>query len=465
MLFSSPVFCFAFLPLTLVAYYFLGRWYGRIASRVFLALASFVFYGWFNPVYLLLIASSIVINYGCSWGIEQWRHKRLALFVFWLGIVFNLGLLGYFKYRDFFVQTVNQFLASDIPLLKLLLPLGISFFTFQQIAFLVDIRNDRLQQRYSLLDYVIFVTFFPQLIAGPIVLPDEMMSQFAKSDSHRLQTPNMAAGLWLFSVGIAKKIILADFFAEWADGGFAMVSLSLLAGWRTALGYTLQIYYDFSGYCDMAIGLGLMFNVRLPQNFDSPYRSTSIQEFWRRWHMTLGRFLTMFVYRPLGGSKCRLPRTLLNILCTFLLSGLWHGAGWLFVLWGGLHGLALILQRLYQALRWRPMPKFLGVALTFLFTLLAWVLFRAETWGDAKKVYMAMAGFSTMDWESALASYSANSLTMFVLGVAILFLPRNAASAVDGFRPTRMTAMQTVVLLVSAIFMMNRMSPFIYFNF
>lgn len=465
MLFSSQIFVFLFLPLTLLIYFAAGRRIGRYAARSFLVLASLVFYGWFNPIYLLLIISSIVINYICAAGIEKWRNKRSSTFLYWLAILFNLGLLGYFKYRDFFFQTINEIFATNFTLLHLLLPLGISFFTFQQIAYIVDIREQRLQQHYSLLDYVIFVTFFPQLIAGPIVLPDEMMSQFAKPDSHVFNIKNMASGLWLFAVGLGKKVLLADFFATWVDSTYALADPNILEAWKAAFGYTLQIYYDFSGYCDMAIGLGLMFNVRLPLNFNSPYKSAGIQEFWRRWHMTLGRFLTMFVYHPLGGSKCGLPRTLFNVLCTFLISGLWHGAGWTFVIWGGLHGLAMMIQRIARTLMPKPMPKTLAIAVTFSFTLLAWVLFRAENWATASKIYSAMGDISSIHWSAIFSDFSSNNLLMFVVGMGILFLPKNAATSVDQFRPTVNTAFQTVILLLASIFMMNRISPFIYFNF
>ncbi len=304
MVFSSYIFLLLFLPFSLAGYYGLSRLAGRTISRIWLVAICGVFYGWFNPSYLWILAGSILFNYffgsilgKCS---PLWYKKAL----YWTGLAGNLLLLGYFKYFDFFLSTVNSLFQTDYLLLNLLLPLGISFFTFQQISYLYEIYTGSLKH-YNIIDYTLFVSFFPQLIAGPIVLPEEMMSQFAEKKSHRFQYRNFAPGLWLFAIGLAKKVLLADEFAIWANDGFASAALSSPDAWQAVLAYTLQIYFDFSGYCDMAAGIGLMYNVRLPVNFDMPYRSADIKEFWRRWHITLGRFLAMFVYIPLGGEEFR----------------------------------------------------------------------------------------------------------------------------------------------------------------
>ncbi len=464
MVFSSYIFLLFFLPFSLGGYFLLSRFAGRLASRIFLVIICGVFYGWFNPAYLWILIGSIAFNYILGGGIGRCRgwHKTV---LYWLGIAGNILLLGYYKYYDFFLSTVNSLFETDYLLRNLLLPLGISFFTFQQISYLYEIYTGRLKH-YNLIDYTLFVSFFPQLIAGPIVLPDEMMSQFAKEDSHRFSLKNFAPGLWLFSIGLAKKVLLADEFAIWADDGFNAQLLSSPAAWQSVLAYTLQIYFDFSGYCDMAAGIGLMYNVRLPVNFDLPYRSADIQEFWRRWHITLGRFLAAFVYIPLGGSRTGKARTLLNLFITFFVSGIWHGAGWLFILWGMLHGTAIVIHRIWHNfLNWK-MPVWCGRVLTFLFVMLAWVLFRAESMEQAGKVYHALF---TPEWDAFKDYFREVSSTRRTLLIAALFaafcLRVPAIRKIDDFKPNLWNAVFTFFLLIGSVFMLTRESPFIYFNF
>ena len=271
MLFPTFTFILGFLPVTVLGYFLLAK-KSTILSRIWLLLASFVFYSWFNWSYFLILAGSILMN----WFFAQCLlHKRSRL-IFILGVICNILLLGYFKYYDFFIENLNALFGTSFLLKHILLPLGISFFTFQQISFLQQIYENTLQKRYSFLSYSLFVSFFPQLIAGPIVLPDEMMSQFDREENTRPDSWNLSAGLYVFSLGLAKKILLADFFAEIADKGFAALSGNFFEAWSTALAYTMQIYFDFSGYCDMAIGIALLFNIRLPKNFDAPYRSGNI---------------------------------------------------------------------------------------------------------------------------------------------------------------------------------------------
>lgn len=308
-----------------------------------------------------------------------------------MGISVNLGLLGYFKYSDFFIENFNLLTDASMPLLQLTLPLAISFFTFQQIAYLVDSYRGKTAE-YDFLNYAVFVTFFPQLIAGPIVHHSEMMPQFASRWNWVKKYKNVAMGLFIFSIGLFKKVVIADSFAVWATTGFDHAPvLTLFEAWATSLSYTFQLYFDFSGYTDMAIGAALFFNIKLPINFNSPYKALDIQDFWRRWHMTLSRFLKDYVYIPLGGNRKGDLSTYTNLLITFIIAGIWHGAGWTFVFWGLLHGLALVVHRYWKQFSY-SMPKVIAWLLTFNFVNIAWVFFRANTWEDAIKVLNGMAG-------------------------------------------------------------------------
>ncbi|MBR2357790.1 MAG: MBOAT family protein [Lentisphaeria bacterium] len=307
-----------------------------------------------------------------------------------------------------------------------------------------------------------FVCFFPQLIAGPIVLPDEMMSQFDKDECLRPNARNMAAGLYIFALGMSKKILLADFFAEIADPGFLNAHGDLLTAWKTALAYTFQIYFDFSGYCDMAIGLGLLFNIRLPKNFHSPYLAENIADFWRRWHMTLGRFLMTGIYIPLGGNRCGKVRNLLNLLITFFISGLWHGASWLFVLWGLCHGAALVIHRIWSKFLGLKMHHIPAKIITFCFVLLAWVVFRATDLAQAKQLYKAMF----MPENIALPGHIHwRTAGLFIAGAIIIIFLKPASDAEEKFKPTLGNLLLTAALMVVSMFFFVKYSPFIYFNF
>jgi D-alanyl-lipoteichoic acid acyltransferase DltB (MBOAT superfamily) len=319
------------------------------------------------------------------------RFSKKSILVF--GIISNIILLAYFKYSDFFIENFNLALGTKIELLQLALPLAISFFTFQQIAYLVDSYR-RETQEYDFLNYAVFVTFFPQLIAGPIVHHKEMMPQFADIRSKLINYKNILMGLFIFSIGLFKKVVIADAFAKWATAGFDHAqTLNLIEAWATSLSYTFQLYFDFSGYTDMAIGLALLFNIKLPINFNSPYKALDIQDFWRRWHITLSRFLRDYIYIPLGGNRKGSFRTYTNLLATFMLGGIWHGAGWTFLFWGFLHGIALVFHRGWKIYGF-TMPKLLAWFITFNFINIAWVFFRAKEWDDAMKVLSGMSGVS-----------------------------------------------------------------------
>ncbi|MCK4493738.1 MAG: MBOAT family protein [Methylococcales bacterium] len=395
MIFNSPEFLFLFLPLSLFLYFFLLHKRLVLGAKAVLVFASLFFYGWWEISYLPLILSSMIFNYAIGHYLNKKikdvdGHKKLLLI---LGIIANIGLLGYFKYTNFLILNLNLFFEGTIPTLNLILPLAISFFTFQQIAYLVDSYRGETNE-YDLLNYSLFVTFFPQLIAGPIVHHAEMMPQFASKRNWVKNYSNIATGLFIFSIGLFKKIVIADTFASWATIGFDEAPvLNLFEAWATSLSYTFQLYFDFSGYTDMAIGAALLFNIKLPLNFNSPYKALDIQDFWRRWHITLSRFLRDYIYIPLGGNRKGLFRTYSNILATFILGGLWHGAGWTFIFWGFLHGFSLVIFHIWKKVGGR-LPKVIAWFITFNFINISWVFFRAKDWESAIKIIEGMVGLT-----------------------------------------------------------------------
>lgn len=469
MVFASYEFLFKFLPTAIILYFIIGKLFTIKSQHLFLVLASLFFYGYFNISYLWIILISIIVNYSISNFIEENKSYRKSIFI--LGLVFNLGLLGYFKYYNFFIDNINTIFKGSILVPSILLPLGISFFTFQQISFLIDIYRGK-SLKYDFLSYCLFVTFFPQLVAGPIVLPKEMLPQFYDKANGNINYKNLNKGLYLLAIGLAKKIILADSIATFANVGFdTMASLTMFEAWLTSLSYTMQLYFDFSGYCDIAMGVGLMFNIKLPQNFNSPYKSTNIRDFWRRWHITLGRFLTNYVYIPLGGSRAGEDKTLRNLLIIFIVSGIWHGAGWNFILWGLLHGIAIVIHRIWCN-KGYSMNKFLGWILTFNLVNILWVFFRATTFNDAIKIITSMFNFKTM-FLMLSAQFRTSTVTLFgnpvtalflLIAMGIAFLLHNPYEKND-FRPTLLTMIKTAVLLGLSIMFLGENSAFLYFNF
>ena len=385
MLFNSQIFVFAFLPIVLFAYYGLHRLGAHTFAKAALILASFIFYGYNHPSYLLILILSIVFNYGVYilLGKSSNGIRRLAA-VF--AVVVNIAVIFYFKYFNFFIDNSNRFLHTDWTTRTILLPLGISFFTFQQVSFVVDAYRGE-TDKYSFVDYALFVSFFPQLVAGPIVLHNQLISQFKDEKRYRFDMNRFGEGIRYFVLGLFKKTMLADPWGRVVDLGYSFEN-----AWDTPsaaliiLGYTLQIYFDFSGYSDMAIGLGKMFGFELPKNFDMPYKATDISVFWKRWHMTMTGFFTKYVYFPLGGNRKGKIRTYINTMIVFAVSGLWHGAGWAFVEWGMLHGLALCFHRAFKEKIGRLPGIFTG-AVTFVFVNFAWVLFRAEGIYKAKMMF------------------------------------------------------------------------------
>jgi len=405
MLFNSYVFIFAFLPAVLLGFFLIAR-LNKKAALLWLFGASLFFYGWWNHAFVLLILASIVVNYGFFRWLTHPRDSRPAnaKWVLTAGIVYNLGVLGYYKYADFFIGNVNNVTNSFFLLQHVIVPIGLSFYIFMQIACLVDSYRGEIKGG-SFLEYCIFVSFFPQLTAGPIVRYQEIIPQFKKTENYRLRFTNLSVGLTIFFIGLFKKVILADNIAVYANVVFEAagkgVSLTLYEAWLGALAYTFQLYFDFSGYADMAIGLARMFNIVLPLNFFSPYKAKNIIEFWRCWHVTLSRFLRDYLYIPLGGNRKSTLRRYINVMITMLLAGLWHGAGWTFVFWGGLHGGYLIINQAWHKIadrvafrvpeRWQWLTGFCARALTFIAVVFAWVPFRAKSFSETMVVLQGMA--------------------------------------------------------------------------
>ena len=459
MLFPSFTFVLAFLPLTLIGYFLLGKKSGT-AARVWLLCASLVFYSWFNHSYFFIIAGSIVVNYLLS----QWLWKKPSRWIFVFGALLNIAFLGYFKYYDFFVENVNMLFGSSFMFKHILLPLGISFFTFQQISYLADVKAGLLPRKYSLFAYSLFVTFFPQLVAGPIVLPGEMMPQFDDPRNRHPNSRNLSAGAFVFALGLAKKILLADNFAPIVDKVYGLPSPGFMDAWYGAFAYTFQLYFDFSGYCDMAIGIGLMFNILLPVNFSSPYKSANIKEFWRTWHITLGRFLSTFIYKKLGGSKKGEVRAHINLFITFLISGLWHGASYLYVIFGVLNGLAMMIHRLWTRSN-RKMPHFAGVITTFLFFTLTLIFFHSRDFAESKRIFCGLVNFDKTLFTGFFEDVSRNNLFLVIAAVVIIFFFPPANSFREKFKPTLFNFLVTLLLLTASLLELNKVSPFIYFNF
>ncbi|KIL97738.1 putative poly(beta-D-mannuronate) O-acetylase [Paramagnetospirillum magnetotacticum MS-1] len=480
MLFNSYIFLFAYLPVVWAGFFVLGRRSPPVAAA-WLAVASVVFYGWWNWAFVPLLLVSAAFNYGMGLVIVRSDQARRGI-VLGLGVGVNLALLGYFKYAGFLVGNADALFGTTWTIPDIVLPIGISFFTFTQIAFLVDCRRGLAREVHAV-HYLLFVSYFPHLIAGPVIHHADLMPQFALREIYRPQWENVARGLTLLSLGLFKKCIIADSLAGTADATFAAAAAGApvggLAAWGGALAYTFQIYFDFSGYSDMALGLSWMFGIRLPVNFNSPYQAVGVIDFWRRWHMTLSRFLRDYLYIPLGGNRRGSMRRHLNLLITMVLGGLWHGANWTFVAWGALHGLYLGINHF-----WHWLLPALGIrrsfgwpgrlcaqALTFAAVVVAWVFFRAADMDAALRVLRGMAG-----WNGAGVSPGTVPAAIILVAAVIAFLLPNANRIVGICGPLprwRILVWQIspawaafgAGALVAALMAMQRPSAFLYFNF
>jgi D-alanyl-lipoteichoic acid acyltransferase DltB (MBOAT superfamily) len=459
MLFNSQVFIVGFLPIVLGLYYALAR--HRAWRQGVVILASLAFYGWWDIRFVPLLVGLTLAN----WLIARWfgRHRNPAIPI--AGVVLNLAVLALFKYADFLRGTAYDLAGEPWQPWHLILPLGISFFVFQKISYLIDLkRGDR--HIYGFLDFCMFVTFFPQLIAGPLVRHNEIIGQFALPPRRPETWENLSRGFVLFLIGVAKKVLLADTLAMIADPLFAQAHaapLSAAPAWTATGAYSLQIYFDFSGYSDMAIGLALMFGLRLPFNFDAPYRAVSARDFWRRWHMTLSRFLRDYLYIPLGGNRCGPVRQAFNVVATMLLGGLWHGANWTFVAWGGLWGSALAVNHIWQSAGLR-LPGPLAWAATLLFAMAGWVLFRSPDFASAGAMFASLLGAHGAGGIVLDREYVA----VLIGGAAIALLgPTSQVAALQRLRPHPWLALPAGALMAYLLLLIGGRLPnaFIYFQF
>jgi len=476
MLFNSFVYILLFLPLMVVGYFYLNKRRQEQAATLWLIMGSLVFYGYWNPWYVPIILGSMIFNFTLGTGIMRLSAAgrtgpgSLAKYLMIIGIVANLSLLGYYKYTDFFLTNAGYVLGRDMGLLRLALPLGISFFTFQQLSFLVDCYQERTSE-YRAVNFSLFVVFFPQLIAGPIVHHKEMIPQFEDQENKRPHWENIYVGLAIFAVGLFKKAVLADTFSIFAGAGYGNAqNLSCAEAWISCLSYTFQLYFDFSGYTDMGIGSAYMLNIKLPHNFNSPYRSVNIQDFWRRWHMTLSRWLRDYLYIPLGGNRKGEFRTHVNLFLTFLLGGFWHGAGWTFVVWGALHGAANSVHRTWKNGGHR-LPTVPAWIVTFLFVNIAWVFFRAASVSDAVAVLRSMAGLDRLSGVEVFAAISSTEWVLWsiagLIAICLTAFGINTTELPDRIRPNLRTILFIAVITIVGLFFLNSTIPkeFLYFDF
>lgn len=460
MLFNSYVFIFVYLPITLAVFFISSKYKLIKFATISLVVSSLVFYAYWSVKYLPLLMVSILFNYLTGRKIENANSTSVKRKVLVVGVGIDLLLLGYFKYTGFFISTINAAFHSSILMPDIVLPLGISFFTFTQLAYLVDTYRGE-TKNYNLLTYSLFVTFFPHLIAGPILDHKRIIPQFHNLKNFIFSHKHFSLGLTYFFLGLAKKVLVADNLALWVKPVFDNpLNQNFLEAWIGALSYTMQLYFDFSGYSDMAVGLGLMLNIKLPINFNSPYKSLSIIEFWKRWHITLSEFLKSYVYIPLGGNRRGSLRKMINLLITMLLGGLWHGAGWTYVIWGGMHGIYLVINHTWRKMNFE-LPRLVSWCLTFIGVVIAWVFFRAQSIPDAIAILRSMTDFGTVTFSADIGNKLA-WLCILVLWTCIL---PNTQDILRSFRPRWQVALAIGTISCICLFMLSRNTEFLYFEF
>jgi alginate O-acetyltransferase complex protein AlgI len=504
MLFNSYEFIFCYLPIVFALFFIISQSSHRLAA-LWLACASVFFYGWWSPYFTILLIASVIFNYISGYLIGHMREGKKVVLI--ISIALNLTLLGTFKYLNFFIQTIDS-AGGHIPLLNIVLPAGISFFTFTQIAFLVDTYRG-IANEYNFIHYLLFVTWFPHLIAGPVLHHKQMMPQFSLKGTYVVNPQSIAVGITLFSLGLFKKVMLADQLALYANPIFDAAANGghpqIIESWIGALAFTLQLYFDFSGYTDMAIGLSRLFNVKFPLNFNSPYKACNIIDFWRRWHITLSTFLRDYLYIPLGGNRKGVMRRHFNLMATMLLGGLWHGAGWNFVIWGGLHGIYLIINHAWRTyFKFAPTNNFYRItatAVTFVAVVVAWVPFRAKNIGSTIIMLKSMAGFNGISLPKSLACHLNATLCKYIsfsdiitvttfqiyemviwigFGLAIVWCLPNSqewlakyspalqevcASSRIAWKPRALYGVIIGLMFIVTIMHINRVSEFLYFQF
>lgn len=486
MLFNSYLFILFFLPVTLCGFFLLGKFSKCEQAKILLVIASLWFYAYLNLYYALLLVGSALLNFILQHLLRRRESQKLKKLILIVGIAINLAVLFYFKYYNFFIENVNAVLKTNLPLVSFLLTMGISFITFQQISYLIDCYREENVQ-HSFLDYAAYISFFPKISSGPITQFRELLPQLQDAGIVKPRFENLSKGLYQFAIGLAKKVLLADTLAKLVEIGFCNIAgLHTGSALLIMLCYSLQLYYDFSGYSDMAIGVALMFNIKLPVNFRSPYKAKSVSDFWARWHITLTQFFTKYVYIPLGGNRKGLKRTCINILLVFLLSGLWHGANWTFLVWGLLHGLLMVLERVTD----RKIEKlpFVGWIFTFLFVNVAWVIFRADSMADVGLFFNRIFVPGTGGVETSLMAAMNELVEIRILcrlglqglvdrlpGLALLLIvfialflaifTKNGQERVEGFCYKKGQMAATVLFLIWSIVSLSGVSVFLYSNF
>lgn len=485
MLFNSYLFIFLFLPITWFVYFALNRYKLIDLSKGWLLVASLFYYSYWNLKYLPLILISIFFNYALTQQMLDEKTEKRKKLLFYAGLIFNLGLLGYFKYMGFFLENISDLTGWQFEAIKIALPVGISFYTLQQIAYLVDVFQGAATGERRLLEYALFVVFFPHLLAGPIVHYDQMMPQYQSLKLKVFSKRNIALGIFIFVIGLSKKVIIADTLSVWVNEAFQQTDkLHLFYAWGTSLAYTLQLYFDFSGYSDMAIGIGLLFNFQLPQNFNSPLRAGNINDFWSKWHMTLTAFIRTYIFTPIAKL---LPKnfhySMLAMILAMTIAGIWHGAAWTYIVYGILHGIAIVIHYYWKKSK-RKLPHFWGWFLTFNFVNLSFIIFRANSLTEAFQVMKGMIGLNGIQipklgigplttllnyLEKKPAPYMTNDenmqLFLIVLGFLIITKMDNSSYWQQNFEPKTKLAFVTAVMFVICLFGLNRVSEFIYFNF
>lgn len=491
MLFNSFIFILVFFPIVFLLYFFLNKKGLIFFSKIFLIFSSLFFYSWWNIYYLPLILFSIIFNYFIAVLIIKNNSKINILtkkLVLIFALTFNISLLAYFKYSDFLIENTNIFLNFEIPLLNLALPLAISFFTLQQIMFLID-SYEGLVNDINFFNYAVFVTFFPQLISGPIVHHKEMIPQFSDSKNRFFNSKNISLGIFLFSIGLFKKVILADFFSVYVHNGFDLSNhLNFFEAWLVSFSYTFQLYFDFSGYTDMALGIAIMLNIKLPINFNSPYKSLSIIEFWQRWHITLTNFITTYLYTPMIRSMKRISfhKAMLITFVTFLIAGIWHGASWMFIIFGALHGIGLVINHYWRKLKIK-LNRLLSWIITFNFINFTFIFFRSNDIDDALKILSGMFGVN----EFVLPRFLLNEgflakifnvrfggwvinvdplggiylIPLLVSSLIIVLFFSNSNELVKKFKFDLVHLTFILFLFICAFRELNEFSEFLYFNF
>jgi alginate O-acetyltransferase complex protein AlgI len=483
MIFSTYSFVFIYLPLTLLLYFGMARYVSRRFQQMFLIIASLIFYGviFFHGFdhlwYIWLILSSVMVNYSVATGVQNIDKPPLRKLLFVIGVLFNVALLGYYKYCNFFLENINYVFDTQLVIKQIWLPVGISFFTFQQIVFLINIlkKEERVPNFW---DYTLFIVFFPYVVMGPIVFLKDVIRQYQDGKNRFFNTGNFSAGLFIFVIGLCKKAVIADTLDSFVFYSYlSPEKLGFATSWLTALSYTFQIYFDFSGYSDMAIGLAKMVNINLPVNFYSPYKSVSITEFWKRWHITLGRSLAVLIYYPLGGNRKGLARTCFNLFAVFLVSGIWHGAAWTFIVWGIAHGVVRVFEKIFMK-QLEKIPDLIRIFFTFMFVNAAWVLFRSPTFDAAlivlKNMFVpenfnfngiaAMAYNTTITYPDTIAVIYVLAIISIVATLAFLY-PKNSIDKYNEFKPTVKNAIVIAILFSLSIVHFSKVGAFIYFNF